>query len=277
MNGKKDSAAIPAAIEASSQLGHAALKPAIVLVRPEIPENLGFIARTLQCFAWLDLRLVGAHSQLLREESPAWKTASGADALLHSCRQVDQLADALGDCHEVWGFSRRPHGHGKHLNLQQALRDYAARRNLNDTHRVAWVFGPESQGLTGEDAPHIQQWVSIETLHPTMSLNLSHAIAIAVATWNQLWNNSGEAAGETPQVGGEETQIANRELMLRGWKLLETALRERQVYPASKEDAQITHARELWNRLLLEQGEAEFLVGMIKVVLQGRQPRSSHN
>jgi tRNA/rRNA methyltransferase len=248
--------------------------PILVLVKPEIPENLGFIARTMQCFGWNQWRIVGRDPKLFDSTSPAWKTASGAETLFAQCQYMPSLEAAVSDCHEVWGFSRRAHGDASIENLVAAVSRLGQKPSLN---RLAWVFGPESQGLSGHEAAMIQRWIRIETPHPTMSLNLSHAVALAMHAWQTRYSKP-ESESEAFQMGDRGIAAIPRAphgLLEKGWDILQTAIHLQQVFPQTKEAAQLQYLRTLWNRIAVNQGEGEFLVGLLKVLLQGRQPRPS--
>jgi tRNA/rRNA methyltransferase len=248
--------------------------PILILVRPEISENLGFVARTMRCYGLTRWRIVGSDHLNVQPGGPAWKTSSGAEDLLSACERVSSLEEAVSDCQEVWGFSRRSHGT---LSIEW-MEDSLANLPRPMTKQLAWVFGPESQGLSSQDAPFIQRWVRIDSNHPTMSLNLSHAIAIAIHAWQSRIRAFPDRTVSMPtQAERSELafeNLAERGLLEKGWAYLEQAVCTQQVFPPSKEKAQLQHLRNLWNRMVLTRGEGEFLVGILKVLLQGRQARN---
>jgi len=245
------------------------MKPVIILVRPEIPENIGFVARSMTCFGYRELRLVGA---LLAREGKAWKTASGGEGILETTVCFDSLPEALADCHLVWGFSRRPNRLGKELPWNDALASFSAAYDAGGSEaKLALVFGPESQGLQSMDGESIGYWVAIPTAHATMSLNLSHAVTTVLFALSQVHSRASGVIGEQSEAK-EGIPMANREFLALGWDLLSRELKRAEIYPAAKAEAQFDYLQSLWNRLRLDQNEAEFLLGSLKKLF-----RASHS
>lgn len=244
------------------------MTPIVVLVRPEIPENIGFVARTLACFGWTELRLVGALSAHSRA---ARRTVSGGDEVLEKAQAFADLPAAVADCHRVLGFSRRPHRDEAIHDLgEMVARFYPQAGGLSTRgwhdfgtdFRPALVFGPESQGLSAVDGETITDWVRIATPHPTLSLNLSHAVAIAVQAFAEA-KRGAERTGKA-ESDPKISTVANRALMELGWENLTQALQQKTALVPARADAQLAQLRALWNRMVLSQGEAEFLLGVIK-------------
>lgn len=275
--------------------------PVVVLVRPEIPENLGFIARTMACYGWCDLRVVGdapGLQRLLDPGSPAWRTASGGEDVLRKAKTYASLSEAIADCQATWGFSRRPHRDAESCDWEQAIAHLKHEVNHSPSlspayskYHLALIFGPESKGLTAHDGESVQLWVKLTMHHPTMSLNLSHAIAIVVQGLYASVQSRDEGETVGVRMGGndqgahpvepghvaesspEPEPLAPLGLLDRGWQFVLQAVTEGEIYPAAKAEAQISHLRRLWLRMRLSRGEAEFLIGTIKVFLQGRRAR----
>ncbi len=246
------------------------MTPIVVLVRPEIPENIGFVARTLACFGWSDLRLVGA---LPAPSRAAWRTVSGGDAVLEKAQAFADLPSAVADCHRVLGFSRRPHRDAVIHDLGEmiaSLYPQVMGKNSDDNRQkasdrqVALVFGPESQGLSSDDGEPVTDWVRIATPHPTMSLNLSHAVAIVVHSFSEALAQDNAIRDGKAEGVIEPSKTANRALMELGWEILSQALQHKEALVPARAEAQIAQLRALWNRMVLSQDEAEFLFGMIK-------------
>lgn len=145
----------------------------VVLVEPELPENIGFCVRAMACFGWSRLVLVGVPRP--EPESAAWRTATLGKEILESCETVPTLLDAFGDARTTVAFTRRPHRKGL-----VDLPDFAA---ASGRHEAPWafVFGRESIGLTSEEVLACDQACTIPTAHPTGSFNLGQAVAIALA------------------------------------------------------------------------------------------------
>jgi TrmH family RNA methyltransferase len=117
---------------------------AVVLVRPDSPENIGLAARGMANTGFRDLRLVG----LDRLEAPAWRTAIHADAILEGARFFPTLAEALADRELVLGSTARVRHDFPLVPLDDAVArigEYPA------AARIGLVFGNERTGLTQDE------------------------------------------------------------------------------------------------------------------------------
>lgn len=130
---------------------------AAIIVRPEIPENTGFIARLCENFGF-SLRLVQPGFNLEK----ARKTASGAQQTLRDAQIYSSVEEAVDDLEYVAGT--KP---GKGMET----------RNLQPRQNTSIMIGPESSGLTNQDLELCDTVTHIETRQYN-SINQSHAAAI---------------------------------------------------------------------------------------------------
>ncbi|HPW17339.1 MAG TPA: RNA methyltransferase [Candidatus Aminicenantes bacterium] len=118
-----------------------AARLAVVLVRPDSPENIGLAARGMANTGFADLRVVGPD----RFGPAAWRTAVHAETVLESARFFDSLGAAVADRDLVLGSTARVRHDFPLVGLPEA----AARvREYPPGTRVAFVFGNERTGLT---------------------------------------------------------------------------------------------------------------------------------
>jgi TrmH family RNA methyltransferase len=144
----------------------------VVLVRPELPANVGACARVVRNTGLSGLDLVEPGDWRTVE---CWRTAWGAHEVLEEARAFDDLASALSDATYVAALAGRPRPGSVPIDV----RDLAGEvRALGDDERAALVFGTESTGLTQAEMAFCGRIVRIPS-HPAQpSLNLSHAVAI---------------------------------------------------------------------------------------------------
>jgi tRNA/rRNA methyltransferase len=143
----------------------------VVLVGPENPRNVGFVARAMLCFGVSDLAVVGV--PWTSPPAEARKTGVAALEILDRARVFPDLASALRGCDAAVAFSRRP------TVLRQASFVLPEPPPEPLKGRVALVFGRESNGLTREESalcPLLARIPSREGL----SLNLGQAAAVAL-------------------------------------------------------------------------------------------------
>lgn len=146
----------------------------IVLVRPEEAGNVGAAARVLKNFGLRHLVLV--QPRLARPQE-AHKWAHGSEDVLEGADLVESLEEALASCVRAWATTRR---RGKHRGGFRTPREAAEEMaGLGDSGQdVAWVFGPESSGLSSAELSLCSERVQIPTSPAQPSLNLAQAVAV---------------------------------------------------------------------------------------------------
>jgi TrmH family RNA methyltransferase len=149
---------------------------AVVLVRPGLSSNLGSVARVVKNFGVKDLRVVEPAAPADEE---AHRLASGADDVLAGHRRFEGFFPAVADF-EVVVTTSSLRGRGKHraVDLTQ-LPGFL--REIGDSARVAFVFGPEKSGLKEEELACASATLTIPTEPEFPTMNLSHAVAVALA------------------------------------------------------------------------------------------------
>ena len=80
--------------------------PVVILVRPQLAENIGAVARAMGNGGLFALRLVAPRDGWPQER--AWRTASGADAILDAASVHPDVTDAVADLHRVFATCPRP-------------------------------------------------------------------------------------------------------------------------------------------------------------------------
>ena len=225
-------------------------QPVVILCRPEIPENIGFTARCLKGFGIEDLRLVGIAKP--EPDSRAYWTARSGSEVLDKARCFATLPEALADCHHAFGFTRRVRERSQTLNDLGAI-------NLPAEGRTALVFGPESDGLSQEDVMRMTHLVRIPLADPELSLNLSHAVAIALYA---LSGKPSQPAVLDPFY--RPASLAESEAAME--QVLEVLDRNGFLAKGKKEAARRENLRILWKRVQPSRGELDFLCGALKAL-----------
>jgi tRNA/rRNA methyltransferase len=154
--------------------------PAIVLVRPQLGQNIGMVARAMANFALTDLRLVNPRDGWPNPE--AGPAAAGADDILDGVQLFDTLEAATADCHRVFGTIMAPRGMLTEV-ITPAEAACRARTLATDGGQTALVFGPERSGLGLEDAARCHAIISIPANPAFASLNLAMAVSVIAYAW----------------------------------------------------------------------------------------------
>ena len=116
-------------------------KPVIVLVRPQLGQNIGKAARAMLNFGLTEMRLVAPRDGWPNPE--AGPAASGADSVLATAQVFDTVADAVADCSQVFASTVRRRDLVMPVVGPEAMADSIAASPA----RSAILFGPERSGL----------------------------------------------------------------------------------------------------------------------------------
>jgi tRNA/rRNA methyltransferase len=153
--------------------------PLIVLVRPQLGENIGKAARAMLNFGLTELRLVAPRDGW--PNPSAGPAAAGADVVLERAAVYDTLAEAVADCAHVYATTVRKRGVTKPvLTPEQAAG--AIRR---ESGRSALVFGPERSGLETEEVALSRAIVTVPINPEFASLNLAQAVILCAYEWSK--------------------------------------------------------------------------------------------
>jgi TrmH family RNA methyltransferase len=221
----------------------------VVLVGPQIPANVGFVARVLSNFALTEWCLLGGCGWRGTE---AERTGAPAREVLEAVREVDDLTDAVSGCTHVIGFTARSGKHRAVLDLAE-LPEVA--KGWGDDARPVFLFGREDRGLEAPETDACTHLVRIPTLG-LPSLNLSHAVAVALYEWFRMpgssadgpaWSDAGDRRRFVDDVAAELEAV---EFPDRGEEL-EGTLRRLSALPLETRDLRVLdrivrHAR--WRR-----------------------------
>ena len=186
-------------------------QPVIVLVRPQLGENIGKAARAMLNFGLTELRLVSPRDGWPNPD--AGPSAAGADVVLDGAVVFDSLADAVADCAHVYATTVRKRGVTKPVVTPEE----AAREIHAATGRSAYVFGPERSGLETEDVALARKILTVPINPEFGSLNLAQAVILCTYEWSkqaQLEQPTIVDLGEPAPQAELEGMIAQFEALL---------------------------------------------------------------
>jgi len=163
----------------SSEAERISPPPAIVLVRPQLGENIGKAARAMLNFGLTDLRLVSPRDGW--PNPAAGPAASGADAVLAEARLFDSVADAVADCSHVYATTVRKRG----LVMPVISPEEAGREVQGNDGRSAFLFGAERSGLETDEVALAGKIVTVPINPEFRSLNLAQAVILIAYEWSK--------------------------------------------------------------------------------------------
>ncbi|QNA87135.1 RNA methyltransferase [Sphingomonas sp. So64.6b] len=153
--------------------------PIIVLVRPQLGENIGKAARAMLNFGLTEMRLVSPRDGW--PNPSAGPAASGADIVLEQAGVFDSVADAVADCAHVYATTVRKRGVTKPVvTPERAAADIHAAPG-----RSAILFGPERSGLETDDVALARTIVTVPINAEFGSLNLAQAVILVAYEWSK--------------------------------------------------------------------------------------------
>lgn len=153
--------------------------PVIVLVRPQLGENIGKAARAMLNFGLTEMRLVAPRDGW--PNPSAGPAASGADVVLENAQVFDTTAEAVADCAHVFATTVRKRGVTKPVLTPEA----AARDIRSAPGRSAILFGAERSGLDTEDVALARTIVTVPINPEFGSLNLAQAVILLAYEWSK--------------------------------------------------------------------------------------------
>ncbi|WP_342642466.1 RNA methyltransferase [Rhodoligotrophos ferricapiens] len=241
--------------------------PIVVLVHPQLGENIGAAARAMANFGLSELRLVEPRDGWPNPQ--AGRNASGADSIIEGARVFATVEEAIADLTYVLATTARRRDMIKPiLTPETAAR--ASAEKLAAGGRVGILFGPERTGLESDHVALADAIVMAPVNPRFASLNLAQAVLLVGYEW---FKQAGEErlGRETPvdPAGQEglqvvETRPATKAELLNFFTRLETALtRSGFLYPPEKAPIMIRNLRNLFSRAALTEREVRTLHGIV--------------
>jgi tRNA/rRNA methyltransferase len=235
--------------------------PVIILVEPQLGENIGSAARAMLNCGLTRLRIVRPRDGW--PSARALAAASGADAVIEAAEIYDSTAAAIADLNYVLATTARQRDMVKTiLTPEAAAEELHARAAVEQ--RTGILFGPERTGLMNDDIPLADAVVTIPVNPAFSSLNLAQGVLLIGYCW---WRMRVEAEGRRLEIGGNRpaTKKEMENLFLR----LEEALEEGGFYATEQQrPTMVRNMRNLLQRAEMTEQEVRTFHGVI-VTLNG--------
>jgi tRNA/rRNA methyltransferase len=238
--------------------------PIVVLVEPQLGENIGAAARAMANFGLARLRLVAP-----RQSWPNAKArimAAGADRILDAAVLYDSLADAIADCTFVLAATARAHDQAKPVvGAAEAAALMAPRVAAGET--VAVVFGRERNGLENEEVALADRILTLPVNPAFASLNLAQAVVVVAYEWFKA-----ATAGKLPFAMPEKSAPAPKEQLLAFFASLERELEKVEFFrPPDKRATMQINLRNIFARMQPTRQDIQTLHGVIMAIAEGRK------
>lgn len=236
------------------------ITPVVVLVRPQMGENIGAAARAMLNFSLDRLRIVDPRDGWPNPKANAM--ASGAGRVLNQAGIFPDLASAVADCDYVFATTARSRELVKEVVTPERAMA-SAREMAAQGRKVAILFGPERAGLENADIVHANAIVTVPVNPEFFSLNMGQAVLLLAYEW-------GRQGSEVPAsvMGLARTELASREEITRLGDHYEERLEEAGFFfPETRAEGMRLSLRNMWGRLGLTRAEVQSLHGMLRQIL----------
>jgi tRNA/rRNA methyltransferase len=237
--------------------------PIVVLVEPQLGENIGAAARAMANFGLSRLRLVKPKQGWPSEKARVM--AAGADRVLDAAELYDTVAAAVADCVTVLAATARAHDQAKPVvgpaeAVQWIAPGVAAGQN------VAILFGRERYGLEGEEVGLADRIVTFPVNPAFASLNLSQAVLVMAYEWFKL------AGPGLPFAMPQKSPPATRQQLEAFFANLERELDKVEFFrPPEKRATMLVNLRNIFHRIEPTQQDIQTLHGVILAIADGRK------
>lgn len=260
-----------------------ATAPIVVLVHPQLGENIGMAARAMVNCGVSQLRLVAPRDGWDTIKEAAQSASAGAELIIETVEIYETLAEAVADCGLVLAATGRHHDIVKPLmtpeTSAQMLCAYTRQASPSSLKPAAFLFGCERSGLTNEQLTHADAMVTAPLNPEYNSLNLSQAVLLMCYAWwhhAQAQNDAKTRPQDVDHVdlsqivdglqlnGDAVATKAEIEILTQHWI---AALDKAQFFSTpEKRPLMIRNLRNTFQRMRLSQQETRSFHGMLKAM-----------
>ena len=237
--------------------------PVVILVQPQLAENIGMAARAMANFGLSELRLVAPRDGWPRKG--AHQAASGAAHLLANATLHDTVEQAVADLTFVLATSARARG-----QMKRVLDPEAALGEAVTHQRPGLLFGPERVGLDNDAVALADALVTFPVDPAFASLNLAQAVLLAAYEWRRA---SGRA--QLPFAATSATPPAGRGAVTALFASLELALERAGFYPPGKRPVMARNMRDMLVRMAPTEQDVRTLRGALRVLTRSARAPSA--
>ncbi len=233
--------------------------PTMILVRPQMGENIGAAARAMMNFGLTDMALVAPRDGWPNPKAAAM--ASGATPVLERARLGANVAEAAAGCDFVFATTARPRDMVKPVYDPEGAME-AARRMIGQGRRVGILFGPERAGLDNDDVARANAVVTVPVNPDFPSLNLAQCVLLMGYEWRR--GGVDRTLPAAPDVAPAEEV----ERLSAHWE--ERLEASGFFFPPEKAPHMRRSIRNFWSRMPLTRADVQVLHGALRQLVRGR-------
>jgi tRNA/rRNA methyltransferase len=238
--------------------------PVVILVEPQLGENIGMAARAMGNFALSRLRIVNP-----RDGWPnlaAQRAAAGADHIINGVELFDTVEAAIADCTLLFATTARAHDQAKPVvGPEAAASEMVGQIMAGGTAGI--LFGRERWGLTNEEVGLSNRIITFPVNPGFASLNLAQAVLLVGYEWFKL-----ATTGELPFAMPERSEPASQHQIQSFFDNLVRELDKVEfLRPAEKRDTMLVNLRNIFTRMEPTKQDMHTLHGVVMAIAEGRK------
>jgi len=245
--------------------------PVIILVEPQMGENIGMVARAMANFGLADLRLVNPRDGWPNDKAQA--AASKADHVIEGTKVFETLEQAIADLNFVYATTARERDGFKPVRSPVVAAE-TLRAKFRAGEGTGILFGRERWGLNNEEVALADEVVTFPVNPAFASLNIAQAVLLM----SYEWMKSGmEDVAAVPFQAMSQTQ-STKEQLFGLYDQLEEALEARNYFhPSAKKPKMVDNLRAVLSRRAFTEQEISVLRGVISSLdrFSRKYPRGS--
>ncbi|MBA4798733.1 MAG: RNA methyltransferase [Pseudomonadota bacterium] len=231
--------------------------PAIILVEPQLGENIGMVARAMANFGLVELRLVNPRDGWPSDKARA--AAAKADHVIDGTVVFDTLEEAIADLNFVYATTAR-HRDGFKPVRSPVTAAETLRTRFRSGEKTGILFGREKSGLSNEDVALADEIVTFPVNPAFASLNIAQAVLLM----SYEWMKSGMDDVHAVPFDAPEQPAATKEQVIGMFEHLEEALEVRNYFhPPHKKAKMIENLRAVFSRRAFTGPEIHVVRGVI--------------
>ncbi|MCA6102518.1 TrmJ/YjtD family RNA methyltransferase [Bradyrhizobium australafricanum] len=247
-----------------TKAGHDLAGPVVILVEPQLGENIGMAARAMGNFALSRMRIVNP-----RDGWPniaAQRAAAGADHIIGSVELFDTVEQAIADLTLVFATTARAHDQAKPVvGPEGAAGEIVG--HVASGGGAGILFGRERAGLTNEEVALANRIITFPVNPGFASLNLAQAVLLMGYEWFKL-----STAGTLPFAMPERSEPASQHQMQAFFDNLVAELDKVEfLRPAEKRDTMLVNLRNIFTRMDPTKQDMHTLHGVVMAIAEGRK------
>ena len=231
--------------------------PKIILINPQLPENIGMSARAMMNCGFNDLRIVNP-----REHWPnqiAINSSVHAKKIVKNIKVFDNFNESVSDLNFLIATTVR-----KRFLRKEHYFDFSdLAKSLPTFSKVGIIFGPENSGLTNKHISKCDCIFSIPLLVKNSSLNLSHSVLIVCYEFARLFNKNYKSNSKIDAAPRKEFNNLMKKLYI---DLLDSGF----LYPIEKSEGMFLNIQNMFLRAKFSSQEISTFMGILKKLKKPR-------